>query len=593
LEVAAAAPQEPSAADAHVIDGFVEKFRQGGIIEEIPGYTPVFISEIFVTTPYDAVLTSDEQARCDQPSRDVENGRATGIPFALSLAVSLAAIVMASLTAASWLVDGAVRDSGGYLAAFSASLASALTARKHRVVVNLRELNGFVTRWSYRLQTLWALLAIVRPGGYFAKADVASGFYHIGLGAGSRRFVSFRWRGRLYSFTRLPMGLTTSPALFSWLTGEVNRWLRESGVEASIVYIDDFILYGHTYAACSAALALLRRLCAEIGLVLAEDKTSVAPVQRIVALGLEVDSTAGSINIPAGRLVRTFMYAIIAKECAAAGLPVPGFFLASLAGSVGWLGYVNPLIRPFTHVVTDLIYSRRSRALRRVTPEVLASIDFLLDAARGGLLQGQALLPGQLLRLSRAMWVTSDASTSAEAHALAYTLAGCTTRVELPDAFDDIVLLEFLAPVLALIRHGAQVRGAFLIFGIDNTPCLFWGNGGRASRADALDLLRVLYAVAAQCDVTAVFRWLPRWINHVNDRVVAEPDAAGAGRHVPPGHLTTVRMPGRIDEILSRLLAPRPPPALGQSYAFSPVWAQTSEARRPRAGLVATAPAAR
>ena len=571
------ADEGPSVADAAVIDAFVEKSIASGVLTVAAADAQGYVSRVFVTTPFDAVLSSEDEARCSVRETDPLTP-STGIMYALSVATALALVFMSTLHAVTGLTKGPVPppQERSYFGAFCDALATILTPRKPRVVANLRAVNEYVEAWHFRLQSLWTLLSIMRPGGWFAKADLKAGFYHIAMAALSQPYLTFHWRGQALSFARLPMGLSTSPALFSWLTAEVNRILREQGIDASLVYLDDFILYGHTYESCEKALAMFRALCAQLGLELAADKTSDAPTQHIVALGLEVDSTVGLVNIPAARLVRTLTYAAIVCACEERCLPVPGFFLASLGGSIGRLAYVDPLLRPFTRVALDLVFTqRRSRALAAIKPDVLAAVQFVLGRATGGLLRGQAILPAVSLRSGRAMWVTSDATASNETNALAYTLARHTTRYNFTTSRVDIVLLEFLAPLLFVLRHGNGLRGAFLIFGLDNTASHLWGDHGRAQRPEALDLIRVLYTALDHYGITAVFRWLPRWVNHLNDRVVAAPDYdAARAVHSELGgkSLAAVTLDGTIEDLVMALLHDDWPPALPPTFRFCLEW---------------------
>jgi len=569
----------PSKAD-EVLDGLVNKLRGSGVIFERDADATGFVSSVFGVAVYDVQLPPGQMEAIEAAASPAQ-----AMLMAATAAGGLAARFMHRIRAAAvhWGFGRAAGGAGarppnadrGFLDAWTDALGDILTVRKWRLVMACQDLNDYIHPWRYAMYPLWDLLEGARPGDWYAKADVADGFYKLPLAAASWDFFSFRWRGTAYSFRRTVMGCRVSPAIFSWLSAEANRILRARGICASICFRDDFLLRGRTKAECAAALELLKVICSTMGLTLSPSKTSVEPVQDIVGLGLRVTKD-GMVMIPPERLVRTIFYATVVVDCERDGIPVPRQLLASLGGLVGWLSQVNPMLVPFTHRAADLAYVGRTQTLARVQPDVATGLAFLVGRAREGRLSGVALLPELAVRRQTMVWSTSDATTGEGGAdpALSITVTGRSyLRVALPGLREtDIVLIEMLAALVLIVRYGPALRGLCVVHGMDNTPSVYWVNSLRAARAEGLVMLRVLAAACEHYDVTLAARWLPRWWNHANDRVCAAstPQLLAEARALwATDGLTAVTHGGSLEEILTDLVRAANLPNLPEDFSVT------------------------
>ena len=65
------------------------------------------------------------------------------------------------------------------------------------------------------MDTLAAILSLVTPGVYAASIDLNHAYYTIPIAEEQRKFLKFVWNEQLYEFCVLPMGLTSSPRIFT------------------------------------------------------------------------------------------------------------------------------------------------------------------------------------------------------------------------------------------------------------------------------------------------------------------------------------------------------------------------------------------
>ena len=111
----------------------------------------------------------------------------------------------------------------------------------HRLILNLRYLNGHVRACHFRNDDIRVVAEFVDNEDYLVSADIKNGFYHVPVHVEDREYLSFAWRGAYYQFTVTPFGLRVSPYYFCKILRPVIAYLREQGLRVS-VYVDDFCL---------------------------------------------------------------------------------------------------------------------------------------------------------------------------------------------------------------------------------------------------------------------------------------------------------------------------------------------------------------
>ena len=104
----------------------------------------------------------------------------------------------------------------------------------HRVIFNLKKLNKSVTYHHFKMNTLETAVRLMRPGCYMT-------------------YLKFIWRDQLYAFTSLPMGLTSSPRIFTKVLKPVFSYLRSQFGHTCLGYIDDSFYLEDSYTECEEA----------------------------------------------------------------------------------------------------------------------------------------------------------------------------------------------------------------------------------------------------------------------------------------------------------------------------------------------------
>ena len=94
---------------------------------------------------------------------------------------------------------------------------------------------------AYALPNISDILDQIHGSKYFSTFDLAHGFYRISLKPEDRHKTAFSTPGfGHYQFCRIPMGLSTIPAMFERL---IETALRGLTLEEILVYLDDILVH--------------------------------------------------------------------------------------------------------------------------------------------------------------------------------------------------------------------------------------------------------------------------------------------------------------------------------------------------------------
>ena len=104
------------------------------------------------------------------------------------------------------------------------------------------------------------------------------------------------WQGQRYRFEALPMGLTSSPRIFTKVMKPPLAFLRKAG--CSIVgYIDNFFLVGKDFHECSSNVKATVDLFMKLGFTLHPEKSVLVPTQELTCLGFIINSHTMTVKL--------------------------------------------------------------------------------------------------------------------------------------------------------------------------------------------------------------------------------------------------------------------------------------------------------
>ena len=112
------------------------------------------------------------------------------------------------------------------------------SARKKRLVINLRHLNRFLWKQKFKYEDLRIAMMLFKRGDYLFSFDLKSGYHHVDVANHHWKYLGFNWEGIDYVFTVLPFGLSTACYIFTKIVRPLVHYWRARGL-CILVYLDD------------------------------------------------------------------------------------------------------------------------------------------------------------------------------------------------------------------------------------------------------------------------------------------------------------------------------------------------------------------
>ena len=172
-----------------------------------------------------------------------------------------------------------------------------------RPVINLKFLNKFVVYEKFKQETIKTVLDLIQENDYFCSIDLKDAYWSLPLSDKSQEYVVFEWNNKYYAFVVLPFGLSSSPRVFTKIMKPVFAFIRFQGVRCTF-YLDDSLILHQEKEKCLLHDKLVRDQLSDLGFVVNVEKSSSIPLQRIVYLGLIIDSVKFKIFLPEEKVIK-------------------------------------------------------------------------------------------------------------------------------------------------------------------------------------------------------------------------------------------------------------------------------------------------
>ena len=154
------------------------------------------------------------------------------------------------------------------------------------------------------VDTVAAVAAGYGRGALLAKMDIESAYRLIPVHPQDRPLQAVQWGGAIYVDPMLPFGLRSAPKIFNAVADALEWCARQRGSHQVFHYLHDFIVVGPPGTPrCAEWMTTLLDTCANLGVPIAEHKCD-GPTPCLTFLGIEVDTVAGELRLPADKLHR-------------------------------------------------------------------------------------------------------------------------------------------------------------------------------------------------------------------------------------------------------------------------------------------------
>ena len=116
---------------------------------------------------------------------------------------------------------------------------------RYRMCIDYRAVNALsVPPLAHPLPNIEEILNQFKGNSFFHVLDLFQGYHQVALEEDSKPLTAFSTRKGLFQYKRMPFGLNSCPTTYQALMEDI---LGSMVWKTAIVYIDDVIIFGHTY----------------------------------------------------------------------------------------------------------------------------------------------------------------------------------------------------------------------------------------------------------------------------------------------------------------------------------------------------------
>lgn len=169
---------------------------------------------------------------------------------------------------------------------------------KIRVILNLKNLNQFVSYHHFKMEHLPFVLELVHENDYFGSIDLSDAYFSVPVAQEHWKYFKFMWNGVLYAYKVMMFGLSSAPRIFTKICKPILACLRASHAIRCSLYIDDMIVMAHTASALTKNLDIICNLFEDLGFNINYEKSMLSPSNLVKHLGYIIDSSSMTIAIP-------------------------------------------------------------------------------------------------------------------------------------------------------------------------------------------------------------------------------------------------------------------------------------------------------
>ena len=250
---------------------------------------------------------------------------------------------------------------------------------KERLVINLRYLNQYLFKKSFKYEDIRVALLLFQKGDFMFSFDFKSGYHHIDIHRQHWEYLGFAWgqgpNTEYFVFFVLPFGLSTACYLFTKVMRPLVKYWRQQGLRI-VLYLDYGIAAVQGEQAALAASKIVQADLEKAGLIVNITKCCWRPEQQCSWLGFDINLAQGKIAIPQAKLSGL----CIQLQQAVQQGKLHAKYLASIVGRIISMSIaIGPVSRLMTRSLYCLLNTCQAWCdMLTVSPEAMAELKFWL-----------------------------------------------------------------------------------------------------------------------------------------------------------------------------------------------------------------------
>lgn len=319
--------------------------------------------------------------------------------------------------------------------------------------------------FQVKYQSINDAAALIKPGDYCAKVDLKAAYRSVAISPKCYKFSGLKWKFEGDSHVtymvdkKLMFGSKLAPGIFHRLSQAVKRMLKKRGIEACVVYLDDFLIIAPTEEACIRAMNILITLLRKLGFSISWSKVA-GPSQSITFLGVNIDTIRMMLELPQDKLHETI--ALIDKFSSMKRASRKQ--LQSLAGKLNWASSVVRGGRTYLRRILDMIQPLRAQNHKsKLSNEFHADVFWWKHCLCH--FHGKSIISNY----TTTQVVTTDACTEGSGYFWNGDWGYTNWRADYPQSYDlHINEKEMFAALFAARQWAHLWSGSVVLFGTDN-----------------------------------------------------------------------------------------------------------------------------
>ena len=348
-------------------------------------------------------------------------------------------------------------------------------------------------------------------GAFTAKTDISDAYRIIPLHPDEYPKLGIYFEGQYYFDKNLPQGCGSSAKIFETFVTALQAIFQHYYPQAEVTHLlDDFFFAARNRAQCQFYLDAFLKLCSDIGVPLAPEKTT-SPATDTVFLGILLDTMAWLAKLPQDKVLEyvTDVQQVLGKK------KVTRKVLESVAGKLSFAAAVVPA-RPFLRRIFNLIYTvDKPYHNIRITKEVQRDLEIWLEFLQG--YNGVTYFRSLQIIPSTAINLSSDACKRGLGACYGSKWIQCAYPIEWQDL--HISTLEFYPLFVLISMFGHLMTNSNVLFLCDNEAVVEIVQKQSTKDPNNMRIMRALILMIIKFNISLSAKHVPGKNNVLCDRI--------------------------------------------------------------------------
>ena len=164
-----------------------------------------------------------------------------------------------------------------------------------RPIIDLQKLNLYLQILSFKMETLFSIIATLHPQEWITKIDLKDAYHHILVHVNIQKYFRFVTAGKTYQVQVLLFGLSAAPREFTKTLAPLVQLLRTRGIR---IHLDDWIIHADSPEQSVLHMQQTIQLLQTLGWTINWRKSILEPTHILDFLSLHLNLEQAIVSPP-------------------------------------------------------------------------------------------------------------------------------------------------------------------------------------------------------------------------------------------------------------------------------------------------------